>query len=159
MHAAVVIEPNDNARNGSFSSKALDKLITNLQAVAISDLGAKKMEMDEILRILTLLQVEGARRDAKLDQVIAGLKEINDFRVDRVKVVDLALDELRRRSSAFERRMDAIEEKQSHAGILGWIDGSTAKKIGALTALIVGAGAAIVVITKMMAWLSAHFHF
>lgn len=132
--------------------------------------GTHDMDMDKVLDILMRLREEGAARDVKLEILIAGQRELNDFKNARVLAVDKALEMLERRDSDFGRRLDALEKANLSAltervtaleksGIRGWLEGSAAKRLGTLTALIVGIMAALAVILQSLAWLKAHLHF
>lgn len=128
------------------------------------------MDTDKVVDILMQLQKEGSARDVKLDNVIAGQREINEFRIGYVRTVDTAMDEFRRRDSDFGRRLESLEKANldlltervsvlEKSGLRGWLEGSTAKRLGTLTALVVGIAAALLVITQALAWLKVHLHF
>lgn len=168
MHAAVITEPTAPMRNGSSPYSTLAALLT--KANAVTGQGTHEMDMDQILQILMQLQKEGAARDVKLDSVIAGLKEINEFRVSRTAIVDQHIHKTEVQMADFARRLGQIEnanlsaladrvELLEKSGIRGWIDGSAAKRIATLAGLVIAVGGAIAVVTALLNWLKAHLHF
>jgi len=152
MYAAVMTEPN-RMKNGSLQlENPLEKLAEKLKyATYSSGLDTHEMiEMDEILRILTAIQVDGARRDERLAQLQKQMDELVKFREERTRTSETENRKMTGEIEEIHRKIKAIEER----GLLAW----TWKRImqaAALTAAIstVGGcfiGLAVWVVTKLL---------
>ena len=109
------------------------------------------MEAAKIVDLFMEIRERAARADEqraeqgkRLEQIERQLADIREDQSDTAK-----------RNSDFGRRLEALEKR----GLGGWLDSSTPKRLAVVTGLVIGLGAAIVVIARALAWLSAHVHF
>lgn len=137
MHATVLTEPKPYMRNGSLQAESsLEKLILKLKSAAKpSGSGTHEMEMDEILRILTAIQIEGARRDERQVQIQRQIEELLKFREDRIKNSDLEHRKLTADIEEINRRLKSLEER----GLTAW----TMKRLTQAAALIAAASSVV----------------
>lgn len=143
MHNTVVLE---RPKNGSLNGVAV-----------VTDKG-EDMDTDQIMTLLMQMQIDDARRDERQRSIIenqqvitASLDKLLVFKDARVKEVDDAMAEIRKRNSEFERRLLIIEG----SGLSAW----TGKKVIQWASLITAIGTILGMVAGGIFWLVTHLKF